>query len=362
MDFETRREKVRKAMRKLGVEALLVTDYTNVTYLTGFTGEDSFLLLREEGETLLTDGRFTTQLSEECPDLDLLVRRPGISILQAAVRALKTSEISRLAIEADSMTVGLEDKISDKLPNLAIMPTTGLVEKLRFIKDREEIDFIRQAVRQAEKAFGVIRASLRPEMTEKRICDELEHQFRLFGAKTAGFPSIVALGPRAALPHAVPGGERLGDHDFLLIDWGACEGLYRSDLTRTLVSGRIPPKFARVYKTVLDAQRKGIEAIRPGAISQEVDNAARNVIVKAGYGRRFTHGLGHGIGLQVHEAPRLAAKTQTVLKPGMVVTVEPGIYIPGWGGVRIEDDVLVTRSGHEVLTKVPKELDEMIIE
>jgi Xaa-Pro aminopeptidase len=362
MDFETRREKVRKAMRKLGVEALLVTDFTNVTYLTGFTGEDSFLLVREEGETLLTDGRFTTQLSEECPDLDLLVRKPGISILQAAVRALKTSEISRLAIEADSMTVGLEDKLSDKLPNLAVMPTTGLVEKLRLIKDREEIELIRVAIRQAEKAFAVIRASLRPEMTEKQICDELEHQFRLFGAKNAAFPSVIAVGARAALPHATPGKDRLGDENHLLIDWGVCEGLYRSDLTRTLATGRIPPKFARVYKTVLDAQRKGIEAVKPGAISQDVDNAARNVIAKAGFGRRFTHGLGHGIGLQVHEAPRLAAKNQTVLKPGMVVTVEPGIYIPGWGGVRIEDDVLVTRHGHEVLTHVPKELDEMIIE
>ncbi|MCC6123952.1 MAG: aminopeptidase P family protein [Pirellulales bacterium] len=362
MDFETRREKVRRAMRKLGVEALLVTDFTNVTYLTGFTGEDSYLLVRDEGETLLTDGRFTTQLSEECPDLDLLVRKPGISILQAAVRALKTSEIGRLAIEADSMTVGLEDKLSDKLTNLAIMPTTGLVEKLRIIKDREEIELIRVAIRQAEKAYGVIRASLRPEMTEKQICDELEYQFRLFGAKNAAFPSVIAIGARAALPHATPGRDRLGAENHLLIDWGVCEGLYRSDLTRTLAIGRIPPKFARVYKTVLDAQRKGIEAVKPGAISQDVDHAARNVIAKAGFGRRFTHGLGHGIGLQVHEAPRLAAKNQTVLKPGMVVTVEPGIYIPGWGGVRIEDDVLVTRHGHEVLTHVPKELDEMIIE
>jgi Xaa-Pro aminopeptidase len=362
MDFDTRREKIRRAMRKLGVEALLVTDFTNVTYLTGFTGEDSYLLLREEGETLLTDGRFTTQLSEECPGLDLLIRKPGVSIIQAAVRAIKNSEISRLGIEADSMTVGVEDKISDKLPNLAIMPTSGLVEKLRLIKDREEIELIRVAIRQAEKAFAVIRASLQPEMTEKQICDALEHQFRLFGAKDAAFPSVVALGARAALPHAIPGKERLGEENILLIDWGVCEGLYRSDLTRTLVAGRIPPKFARVYKTVLDAQRKAIDAVRPGAVCQDVDDAARSVIVKAGYGRRFTHGLGHGIGLQVHEAPRVAAKNQTVLKPGMIVTIEPGIYIPGWGGVRIEDDVLVTRHGHEVLTHVPKELDEMIIE
>jgi Xaa-Pro aminopeptidase len=350
MDFGARREKVRKAMRKIGVEALLVTDFTNVTYLTGFTGDDSYLLVREDGETLLTDGRYTTQLSEECPGLDLIVRKPGVGMLLPIVRGLKTSSITRLAIEADSMTVGLEDKISDKLPTISIMPTVGLVEKLRLIKDKEEIELIRKAVWQAEKAFGVIRASMQPGMTEKQICDALEHQFRVFGAKGAAFPSIVAVGAKAALPHATPGEQIFGENDAVLFDWGAKEGLYNSDLTRTLVTGKIPPKYAKVYKTVLDAQRKGIEAIRPGVLCQDVDDAARSVVVKAGFGRRFNHGLGHGLGLQVHEAPRL------------VVTVEPGIYIPGWGGVRIEDDVLVTRNGHEVLSHVPKELEEMIVD
>lgn len=362
MDHETRREKVRKALYKVGVEALLITDFTNVTYLTGFTGDDSFLLVREDGDTILSDPRYTTQLGEESPGVDLCIRRPGVSMLQAVVRVLRSANISRLGIEADSMTVGLEDKISDKLPHLAIMPTAGLVEKYRQIKDKEEIESTRLAIWQAEKAFGVIRASLRLDMKEKQIAADLEYQFRLFGAKGAAFPSIIAVGPRSALPHATPGDTRAEESDFVLVDWGASEGLYRSDLTRMIVTGRIPPKFAGIYEIVLEAQTKAIEAIRPGAVCQDVDAVARRIIGKAGYGRRFGHGLGHGMGLSIHESPRLAAKNQTVLRPGMIVTVEPGIYIPGWGGVRIEDDVLVTRNGHEVLTHVPKQLEEITLQ
>ena len=362
MDYETRRDKLRKTMLKVGVDALLVTEFTNVTYLTGFTGEDSYLLIRDSGETVLSDARYTTQLGEECPGIDLCIRKPGVSILSSVVRLLRSSEISRLGIEADSMTVGLEDRISDKLPHLAIVPTSGLVEKYRQIKDKEEIELTRKAVWQAEKAFGVIRASLRLDMTEKQIADDLEYQYRTFGAKSAAFPSIVAVGPRAALPHATPGKTRFEESEFVLIDWGANEGLYRSDLTRMIATGRIPPKFARVYEIVLEAQLKAIDAVQPGAVCQDVDAVARRVIDKAGYGRRFGHGLGHGLGLMIHESPRLTAKNQTVLKPGMIVTVEPGIYIPGWGGIRIEDDVLVTRNGHEVITHIPKQLEDIVID
>ena len=220
---------------------------------------------------------------------------------------------------------------------------------------------LRKAVWQAEKAFGVLRATLRPEQTEKELVDELARQLRLFGAKDCAFPSIAAVGPRAALPHAVAGSNRVGEGELLLVDWGADEGLYKSDLTRVLVMGRISPKLRRVYGVVLDAQAQAIAAVRPGVTGHDVDAVARGVIAKAGFGRYFGHGLGHGLGLEVHEAPRLAANIATVLKPGMVVTVEPGIYLPGWGGVRIEDDVLVTSHGHEVLTSVPKQLDEVVV-
>jgi Xaa-Pro aminopeptidase len=361
MDFQARRDRLRKALKKSGVDALLVTDFTNVTYLTGFTGDDSYVLVRRQGETILSDPRYTTQLGEECPGVDLFIRPPGVTMLQALVRVMRASRVGRLGIEGDSMTVGLRDKIAKKLPKVEIVATSGLVEKLRQIKDKEEIAQIRKAVWQAEKGFAALRSMLRPEMTEKEAADELEHQCRLFGAKDAAFPSIVAVGPRAALPHATPGRRRIGEEDFLLVDWGANEGLYRSDLTRVLVTGRISPKFERVYRVVLEAQTRALAAVRPGVLARDVDHVARAVIAKAGFGRRFRHGLGHGLGLLVHEAPRLAVKSQTVLKPGMVVTVEPGIYLPGWGGVRIEDDVLVTRSGCEVLTHVPKRLEEAVV-
>ena len=356
-----RRDKLRRAVRKAGADALLVTNFTNVTYLTGFTGDDSFLLVRRDGDVLLSDPRYTTQLGEECPGLDVQIRRPGVTMLAAVAKVLRRAKPRRLGVEAESMTVSLRDQIADELPKLGIISTAGLVEELRQIKDKQEVAEIRRAIWLAEKAFGVLRASVRPEKTEKQVADELEYQLRLFGANRSGFPTIVAVGPRSALPHATPGDRPIGSSDFVLIDWGADGGLYKSDLTRVLVTGRISPKLERIYRVVFHAQRKAIAAIRPGAVAHDVDRTARRVISQAGFGRYFGHGLGHGMGLEVHEAPRLATNSRVVLKPGMVVTVEPGIYLPGWGGVRIEDDVLVTRTGHEVLTGVPMQFEEAVV-
>lgn len=359
-DFQVRREKLRRLVRKAGADALLVTSFTNVTYLSGFTGDDSYLLVRHDGEVLLSDSRYTTQLEEECPGLDLAIRGPGRSMLQNLAKVLKKSKLDRLGIEGDSMTVGLRDQIAAELPQLAIQSTSGLVETLRETKDADEVARLRQAVWQAEKAFAVLRASVRPEKTEKQLADELEQQMRLFGATGASFPTIVAAGARAALPHARATDSPVGGNAMLLVDWGATGCLYKSDLTRVLVTGKISPKLERLYRLVLSAQEQAIAAIRPGVPARDVDRVARQVIEQAGFGRTFGHGLGHGIGLDIHEAPRLAANTAVVLKPGMVVTVEPGIYLPGWGGIRIEDDVLVTRTGHEVLTSVPKQWEEAI--
>ena len=357
----SRRDKLRRAVKKAGAEALLVTNFTNVTYLTGFTGDGSFLLLRADGEMVLSDARYTVQLGEECPGVDLHIRPQGTTMHESVAKEVQSAGIGRLGLEAESITLALRDKIAEKLPKMELVPTCGLVEQLREIKDRDEIARLRKAVWQAEKAFGVLRATLRPEKTEKQVADELEHQMRLFGSRNRSFQSIVAAGARAALPHATPSDRRVGESDFILVDWGADEGLYQSDLTRVLVTGRISAKFERIYRLVLAAQVQAIAAIRPGAVCQDIDRIARRVIAKAGFGRYFGHGLGHGLGLDIHEAPRLAAKIETALRPGMVVTVEPGIYLPGWGGIRIEDDVLVTRDGHEVLSHVPKRLEELII-
>jgi Xaa-Pro aminopeptidase len=359
--YQLRRDRLRQAVRRAGAEVILVTDFTNVTYLTGFTGDDSYLVVRDEGEVILSDPRYTTQIGEECPGLDMQIRKPGVTMLQAMAKVLKSAKIQRLAVEGDSINVSTLERIRSELPSLETVTTSGLVERLRRIKDKEEIAQMRQAVRYAEKGFAAVRATIHPDQTELEVANELEYQMRRFGARGAGFPSIVAVGPRAALPHATPTSRKIGSSDFVLIDWGANGGLYRSDLTRVLVTGKISPKLERVYRVVLNAQLKGIAAIRPGVVAADVDRVARDVIAEAGFGRYFGHGLGHGLGLQVHEAPRLAANSRTVLKPGMVVTVEPGIYLPGWGGVRIEDDVLVTRTGCEILTSAAKQWEEMVV-
>ena len=226
-------------------------------------------------------------------------------MLQAVVKVLRAAGLGRLAIEGDSMTVSLRDQIAGKLPKLEIVATSGLVETLRLIKDQDEIALLKKAVWQAERAFAVLRATLRPEQTEKQLVDELARQMRLFGAKDCSFPSIAAVGPRAALPHAVAGSKRVEEGEILLVDWGADEGLYKSDLTRVLVMGRISPKLRRVYGVVLEAQAQAIAAVRPGVTGHDVDAVARDFIAKAGFGRCFGHGLGHGLGLDIHEAPRL---------------------------------------------------------
>jgi Xaa-Pro aminopeptidase len=284
-----------------------------------------------------------------------------MSMIQATADIAKKAKITKIGVEANTMSVELLDRLADKLPKIEWARTSNLVEELRMIKDREEIELTRTACWQAHRAFEVVRASLTPDQSEREVAALLENELRRFGAKGCSFPPIIAVGPRAALPHATPTEKKIGEDDFVLIDWGSHEGLYMSDLTRILVTGKISPKLRKIYNIVLKAQLAGIKAIGPGVKCGDVDKAARRVIEKAGFGPQFGHGLGHGVGLEIHESPRLGTGQTTELQPGMIVTVEPGIYLPGWGGVRIEDDVLVTRDGCEVLTSVPKQLDECIV-
>jgi Xaa-Pro aminopeptidase len=359
--FVVRRKRLRNLVRKAEADALLVTNFKNVTYLTGFTGDDSYLLVTLDDELLITDPRYTTQLEEECPGLKLEVRMPGVQMLEAVTKVVDGARIERLGLEGNSATLSLQESIAKKLPQLKLVTTENLVERLRMIKDRTEIEATRVACQQARRAFDVVRAALTPSMTEFEVATELAYQARRFGAKALSFAPIVAVGPRAALPHATPTQRQLNESDFTLIDWGANSGLYMSDLTRIIVTGKISPKLRKIYGVVLKAQLAAIDAIRPGMTCEQVDRVARKIITRAGFGKAFGHGLGHGTGLEIHEAPRLAVGQKTKLRPGMIVTVEPGIYIPGWGGVRIEDDVLVTRSGHEVLTDVPKQLEDCVL-
>jgi Xaa-Pro aminopeptidase len=352
-----RRQKLLARLKSSAAPALLVSNETNVTYLTGFTGDSSYLLIGADICLLITDGRYTTQIRQECPGLDVHIRPPSETIVEAAEKILKRTKLRILGLEGSSLSAEAAEKLASGLKGTELVLTSGLVEELRQIKDAGEIAEIRTAIRQAERGFEVLRAELRGDLTELQVAHNLEHALRQFGALGCSFSPIVAVGPRAALPHARPTDALIASGDFVLVDWGAsAPGGYKSDLTRVLATAKISPKLERVYRVVLKAQQAALKAIRPGIPACDVDAAARRVIEEAGFARHFTHSLGHGIGLDVHEKPRLGAASKAPLQAGMIVTVEPGIYLEGWGGVRIEDDVLVTRSGCELLTSAPKDL------
>jgi len=366
-----RRQQLAQMLSAQGLEAMLVTNPVNVTYLTGFSGESSFLLLGRERILLVSDARFTKQIAEECPGLEMHIRPTEQSILQATALVLTKLGFRSVGFESGHVTVGDCEALRELAPAVTWKLSRDPVEKLRALKDPSGVAQIREAIRIAEKAFDAFRAFLRPEDSEKALCDALEQYVRRCGGRCTSFPSIVAVGERAALPHAPATDRKVGAADLVLVDWGASGRFYKSDLTRVLAprknsafapSGGGSTKLEEIYDVVLRAQRQALRKIRPGVKAHEVDAEARSVIAAAGFGGFFGHGLGHGLGLQVHEAPSLRPNSDAVLQAGMVVTVEPGIYLPGWGGVRIEDDVLVTLEGCEVLTTVAKELHDVILD
>lgn len=357
-----RRERLRPILRDGEVEGLLVASATNVGYLTGFTGDSSVLVLGREKDVLVSDGRFTTQLEQECPGLEVSIRPTGTELHRAVASVVEAMKWKQVAFEATACTVAEAQALSHALPSVSLVGVSGWVEELRRVKDDEEIAAIRAMVQCAEQAFLATRAGICGEDSEKDVADTLDWAMRRGGSRDSSFPTIVAIGRRSALPHARPTRtSRIRDSDFVLIDWGASGEPYKSDLTRVVVTGKVTPEFERIYRVVLAAQERAIAAIRPGARCHDVDAAARSVIDQAGYGGFFSHGVGHGIGRDIHEAPRIRKDSPDVLEPGNVVTVEPGIYLPDWGGIRIEDDVLVTPTGCEVLSRLPKSLETVAI-
>lgn len=362
-NYSARRSRLIRSLKPHGIDGLLVTGEANVRYLTGFTGDSTWLLVSQKKTLLISDSRYTTQIKDECPDMDVDIRDASRPMAQATADVLKKAKIRQAGFEADHMTVSVLEGLRKKIDSAELKPTTGLTEKLREVKDKWELQQIRDAVEMAERGIGVVRAGLRQEQTEKDVRYVLEAAMRSFGATGPGFEPIVGVGPTAALPHAHAGDRRVGESSVLLIDWGAeTPSGYRSDLTRVFFTGKVTKQMKTVYEVVLKAQQKAIAAIKPGAKCQAVDRIARTIIADAGYGKYFGHGLGHGFGLEIHESVRMSPLTDQVFEPGMVVTVEPGIYLPGKFGVRIEDDILVTNDGHEVLSSVPREFDDAIVE
>lgn len=362
-NYASRRSKLIRAFKSVDIDALLVSGESNVRYLTGFTGDSTWLYLSKSATILISDSRYTTQIANECSGVDVDIRDARKLMSDAAANIIRKAKARHPGFEADHLTVAQHAALAEKIDTAELVSTSGLTERLREVKDKWELEQIREAIYLAERGIGVVRSSLTPDQTERQIRYTLEAAMRSFGANGPGFEPIVGVGPTAALPHAHAGDLLVSESPILLIDWGAeTQSGYRSDLTRVFVTGKITKQMRTVYDTVLKAHRKAIAAIKPGAKCKDVDAIARRIIARAGFEKYFGHGLGHGFGLDIHESVRLSPLSKQELEPGMVVTVEPGIYLPGRFGVRIEDDILVTNNGHEVLTSVPREFDEAVVE
>ncbi|MFL5846989.1 MAG: M24 family metallopeptidase [Solirubrobacteraceae bacterium] len=350
-------ERVEKVVAQLAereLDGLLVTGLVNVRWLTGFTGSSAAVVIGREGPLLrfLTDFRYLSQSADE---VDAAFEREiGQDLLELAVARLP---VGKLGFDDAGMSVREHARLVELLPDeVEAVPAGGLVEELRFIKDAGELDKLRAAARLADEALTDVLTRGLAGRTELEVATDLEFTMRRLGAESASFPPIVAAGPHGALPHAHPRKETIPENTLVVVDWGAMLDGYASDCTRTFATGELDPRDRAVYDKVLEAQEAALEAVRPGPTGREIDAVARDIIEAGGHAEHFGHGLGHGVGLEIHEGPRLSKQGEVAMRPGMVVTVEPGIYVPGAVGVRIEDLVAVTEDGREVLNGLTKDL------
>ncbi len=350
----TRLGKLRESLKEQDLDAMLITRPENQRYLSGFTGGEAALLISAERAMLLTDFRYFEQVAEEAPDFELVKVQQKASL--ALKDCLQELGIGRLGFESTHMPYSMCQEWRKATRGTRWVPTKEVVENIRLIKDEQEVAKIREAVAIADAACDYIRQVIKKAMTEKEVAWELEAYMRTHGAEGTAFSFIIGSGPNGAKPHAVLQDRKIKKKEPIVMDMGARVDGYHSDLTRTICLGKPDKKLREVYDAVLRAQLAAEEQAKPGMTGQEVDAIARNVIVEAGYGEYFGHGLGHGVGLAVHEQPAVNARGSAPLQPGMVFTIEPGIYLSGWGGVRIEDLVWMTESGVEVLSKARKEL------
>ncbi len=340
------------------MDCLLVSAPPNWYYLTGFTGEAGALVVSRRSATLITDGRFTVQAKQETSGVRIVRQKAGL--FEAAGQFLRQSGFRRVGFEPAQLTV-TQWKTARKAagPRCRWKPAKGVVEALRQCKDSHEIELLRRAAVLGGEVLGDALKLLKPGVREIEIAAEIEYQMRQRGASGPAFESIVAFGERSALPHARPTAKRLGKNELVVLDLGAILAHYCSDMTRTVFVGRVPERIRRWYKAVLEAQQGAIAAVRAGATCGEVDAAARRVLEGYRLERYFLHSTGHGLGLEVHEDPRVAKGQKHHLAPGNVITIEPGVYVAGVGGIRIEDDVAVHADKTEVLTRIPRDLTEL---
>ena len=357
MDFRGRQKNLSELLERHKVDALLVTHLPNVYYLCGFTGTAGMLLAARR-PVFFTDGRYSAQAAAQLQGARLSIARGG-TLAAVAATCIKLG-LKRVAIESERLTVAQLDVFSKALgKSVKVIRLAGAVEQLRAVKDAEEIELLRAAVELSSKLFRPLLRTLRAGTAELAVAARLEYMARRAGADGMSFNSIIASAQRSALPHGVATAAKLPSTGFVVLDYGVVIKGYCSDMTRTIHLGKAPVEARAIYDAVLEAQLAAISMVRPGVTAGEIDRAARQQLKRAKLDRFFTHSTGHGVGLEIHELPRLSAGNDANLKAGMVITVEPGVYLPGKCGVRIEDMLLVTGRGYEVLTPVSKKLIEL---
>ncbi|OIN68477.1 Xaa-Pro dipeptidase [Exiguobacterium sp. KRL4] len=346
-------EALQTALKERDLPGLLVTKAENIRYISGFTGSSGACLVTAEQAYFVTDFRYTEQAADQVKGMEIVqIER---SIPETMGELMVGARVRAVGVEKDAMTLSSFEAF-DQASSVELVPTTGIVENLRLIKDSSEIKMIKEAVELADATFHHILTYIQAGRTELEVSNELEFFMRKQGATSSSFDTIVASGYRSALPHGVASSKVIQTGELVTLDFGALLNGYVSDITRTVAIGPISPELQKIYDTVLKAQLAGVDGLRPGITGIEADALTRDIIKDAGYGEYFGHSTGHGIGLEVHEGPGLSFRSETKLEPGMIVTVEPGIYVPQVGGCRIEDDVLITASGREILSSSPKEL------
>lgn len=347
-------DRMKKRLSDLGMDGLLLFDMKNIRYLTGFTGSEGACVIGKDKAVLLVDGRYLEQAREQVRGIDLHLFKDKLTGL---AEVLSDKSRKMIGFESSALSFDMYLKLKKRLRGRTLRPVAEEVQGLRILKDDAELALISQAVDVSHQALRKVMSFIKPGVTERDVATELEYHMKSLGAEDLSFPTIVASGPRAALPHAEPGQRRIQAGDAVIIDYGAVVEGYHSDETCTFLMGGAHEEIGRVYAVVKEAHDRAIAAVRAGVSGREIDRIARDFIEAKGFGDHFPHGTGHGVGLDVHEAPRLAPTSDTVLQKGMVVTIEPGIYLPGQWGIRIEDMVLVEQDGCRVLTKTSKTLE-----
>ncbi len=352
----TKVEQLRSRMEEHNVEAIIINSPYNRRYITGFTGSAGTALITANKAVFITDFRYTEQASSQASGFDIVEHKGGIA--KEVSKLVSENNVKRLGFEKDYTTyseyLSYQESFSAEL-----VPVSGWIEELRMFKTPDELEVMKKAAKIADDAFSHIQNYIKPGVPEIEISNELEFFMRRQGATSSSFDTIVASGHRSALPHGVASDKKIASGELVTLDFGALYNGYCSDITRTVAVGEISVELKQIYDIVLEANLRGVKGTRPGITGKEADSLTRDYISEKGYGEQFGHSTGHGLGLEVHESPGLSYRSDIILKPGMVVTVEPGIYVQGLGGCRIEDDIVITDTGNERLTFAPKELIQL---